>query len=320
MGRNSLLFLSSTVVIVFGIASRDVESNLANDYYKSSCPNVEEIVKNEMLALLTTDVTASAAFLRLFFHDCQVQGCDASILLDSKDSEMMSLRNFGIRKREEIGHIKSILEGVCPGIVSCADIIALAAREAVAYAGGPHIQIPLGRKDSTTSSYEQADAHLPSPRISVDQMLRIFTTKGMSLEESIAILGAHTLGVGHCINIVDRLYDPDPTDTMDFGFELALKFKCPTRTPLTNLTFMPNDITPTIFDTQYYRDISSGKGLFGIDSSISKDPRTASVVARFTNDQTYFFQTFSSAFIKLSAVNVLNESTGQVRLKCNRVN
>lgn len=102
---------------------------------------------------------------------------------------MLSPKNFGIRKREAIEKIKSILEIACPGQVSCADIVALAAKESVLYSGGPLIQIPLGRKDSTTSRSRQADARLPSPMINVDQFLHIFTSKGMNLEESVAILG-----------------------------------------------------------------------------------------------------------------------------------
>lgn len=102
---------------------------------------------------------------------------------------MISSRNFGIRKREVIDHIKSAVEVACPGQVSCADIIALAARESVALSGGPHIAIPLGRKDSRTSSSGTADARLPSPGISVDEFLQIFSSKGMSVEESVAILG-----------------------------------------------------------------------------------------------------------------------------------
>lgn len=122
-----------------------------------------------------------------------LQGCDASILLDSNydthSSEMVSAKNFGIRKREIISDIKAILEEECPGQVSCADIIVLAAKVSVSLSGGPHIQIPLGRKDSRTSSFKEADAKLPSPTISVDQFISIFKSKGMSIEESVSILG-----------------------------------------------------------------------------------------------------------------------------------
>ncbi|KAL9258479.1 Peroxidase 29-like protein [Drosera capensis] len=297
-----------------------VEAQLAYNFYDDSCPNVESIVRTQMLPMLATDPTASAAFLRMLFHDCQVQGCDASILLDTENAEIAARRNFGIRKREEIGQIKSTLELLCPGQVSCADIIAMAARESVAFAGGPRFQIPLGRKDSTTSSHRQADIHLPSPRIGVDQLSNIFTSKGMELDESVAILGAHTLGTGHCINIVDRLYNPGPMDTMDLTYELFLKLQCPTKVPITNLTSVPNDSTPTLFDNQYFKDISLGKSLFGVDSSLALDPRTGPIVEQFAADPEHFFRAFSSAFVKLSSANVLTGSSGEVRLRCNQVN
>ncbi|KAA8515536.1 hypothetical protein F0562_018853 [Nyssa sinensis] len=322
MGNCSLLLLLGAMLM--GVSIGFSEGQLAYDYYGLTCPNLENIVRQEMLSIFLNDATAPAAFLRLMFHDCQVQGCDASILLDSDDfsitSEMVSSRNFGIRDREMIGRIKSILEMECPGQVSCADIIALAAKESVSLSRGPQIQVPLGRKDSTTCSYQQANAHLPSPRISVDGLLNMFINKGMTLAESVAILGAHTLGVGHCINIVDRLYDPEPDEGMDQSFEAQLRLSCPTQIPVENLTMVPNDITPLTFDNQYYRDVLMGRGLFGIDSSISRDPRTAPIVSQFALDQNYFFQVFSAAFVKLSSTNVLTKGKGEVRRQCNQVN
>ncbi|KAL5842454.1 hypothetical protein ACOSQ3_013057 [Xanthoceras sorbifolium] len=43
-------------------------------------------------------------------------------------------------------------------------------------------------------------------------------------------------------------------------------------------------------------------------------------VHRIAPDQNYFFQVFSSAFVRLSSTNVLNEAKGEVRRICNRVN
>ncbi|KAK7363775.1 hypothetical protein VNO77_05932 [Canavalia gladiata] len=313
-----------TVIMAMPLSFGIKANQLSYNYYRFSCPNLESVIKSELLSLFLTDATAPAAFLRLMFHDCQVQGCDASILLDSNNlnhsSEMISSRNFGIRKRETIGRIKSILEEECPGQVSCADIIVLAAKESVLFSGGPHIQIPLGRKDSRTSSFKEADTKLPSPTITVDEFISNFMSKGMNIEESVSILGAHTLGVGHCINIVGRLYDPLLGDKIDFGFKISLRVVCPTKIPLTNLTFVPNDMSPVTFDNQYYRDIIMGRGLFGIDSNISRDPRTAPFVFRFAMDQNYFFRAFSSAFVKLSSTNVLTGVQGDVRRQCNNIN
>lgn len=83
-----------------------------------------------------------------------------------------------------------MVEAVCPRQVSCADILILAARDAVAMSGGPQIQVPLGRRDSISfPSYSLADSLLPAAGLGVDGMLRIFGSKGMSIEESVAIMG-----------------------------------------------------------------------------------------------------------------------------------
>lgn len=108
---------------------------------------------------------------------------------------------------------------------------------------------------------------------------------------------------------------------MDPNFQLALQLSCPSKIPnITNLTIIPNDITPTIFDNQYYKAIIMGKGLFSIDSSISRDPRTMMIVNQFAVDEDYFFKAFSSAFVKLASTNVLTGNMGEVRLQCDHVN
>lgn len=73
--------------------------------------------------------TRAAAF---FFV---TQGCDASVLLDDTDAlkgEKNALPNKNsLRGFEVIDTIKANLEKACPSTVSCADILTLAAREAV---------------------------------------------------------------------------------------------------------------------------------------------------------------------------------------------
>lgn len=83
-----------------------------------------------------------------------------------------------------------MVEAACPLKVSCADILVLAAREAVTLSLGPRIAVPLGRRDSSVApSSKVADALLPPVSIGVDGMLRLFAGKGMTVEESVAIMG-----------------------------------------------------------------------------------------------------------------------------------
>ncbi|XP_007035817.2 PREDICTED: peroxidase 29 [Theobroma cacao] len=301
--------------------------SLSYDFYEISCPQVEDIVKDGLQAMFLTDPTSPAALLRLMFHDCQVQGCDASILVDpgegSVPTEMASAKNFGIRKRELISILKSMVEAQCPQQVSCADILILAAREAVALTGGPRIQVPLGRRDSSqTLSYELADTVLPPATAGVADMLNIFAEKGMTLAESVAILGAHTLGITHCSNIQNRLYSSNNGElrAMEPGFASFLRLTC-RRGPLTsNLSFVLNDPTTFVFDNEYYVNAMGGRGVLKIDAEMALDPQTAHVMQRFSINQDDFFQEFSSAFVKLSCSGVVTGKQGVIRKNCNAIN
>lgn len=157
-----------------------------------------------------------------------LQGCDGSILLGNSNgitAEILSDKNFGIRKVGVINEIKSSLETICPGTVSCADIIQLAARDAVylvSYigflknkeilkkilkadlcflhaqenfcvsnfqSGGPYIEVLTGRRDAVSAKKERADNQLPTADISVNEFIEIFLQKNISLEDGVALIG-----------------------------------------------------------------------------------------------------------------------------------
>jgi hypothetical protein len=60
-----------------------------------------------------------------------MKGCDASILLDGPNTEKTAVQNSGLFGYDFIDDVKTALESVCPGVVSCADIIIAATRDAV---------------------------------------------------------------------------------------------------------------------------------------------------------------------------------------------
>uniref|UniRef100_R7W059 Peroxidase n=1 Tax=Aegilops tauschii TaxID=37682 RepID=R7W059_AEGTA len=86
-----------------------------------------------MVRALSLAPNLAGPLLRMHFHDCFVSGCDGSVLLDSanktaeKDAQPnQTLRGFGFVER-----VKAAVEKACPDTVSCADILALIARDAV---------------------------------------------------------------------------------------------------------------------------------------------------------------------------------------------
>ncbi|XP_039067165.1 peroxidase 29 [Hibiscus syriacus] len=316
-----------TIVVVFFLFQSfrfDVNAfGLSYHFYEKTCPQVEDIVRDGLRPLFLTDPTSPAALLRLMFHDCQVQGCDASVLVDpgsgSDATEMKANKNFGIRRRELISIVKSMVEAQCPQQVSCADILILAAREAVAASGGPWINVPLGRRDSSQApSYRLADALLPPATTGVVDMLNIFSKKGMTLAESVAILGAHTLGISHCSNIQNRLYGHKNGElrAMEPSFAAFLRLTCRDGSLASNLSFVLNDPTPFAFDNQYYVNAMRGRGLVRIDAEMVSDPRTVGLMQHFAMNEGDFFRVFSSAFVKLSGYGVLTGKQGVVRKNC----
>ncbi|XWS54375.1 hypothetical protein CRYUN_Cryun10bG0084800 [Craigia yunnanensis] len=105
-------------------------------FYNKSCPNVERIIHNVVSQKLLEAPVTSAGALRILFHDCFVEGCDASVLIASsksnkaeRDSEInLSLPGDGY---EVFFRAKRAVELQCPGVVSCADVMAIATRDLV---------------------------------------------------------------------------------------------------------------------------------------------------------------------------------------------
>ncbi|KAE8721587.1 Peroxidase P7 [Hibiscus syriacus] len=76
-----------------------------------------------------------------------------------------------VRGFDVIDDIKSAVENVCPGVVSCADhIAAIAARDSVNNLGGPKWEVKLGRRDSRTASQTAANANIPRPNSNLTQL------------------------------------------------------------------------------------------------------------------------------------------------------
>ena len=63
----------------------------------------------------------------MFERACQ--GCDGSVLLDAGGEKQAVPNNMSIRGFGVVDAIKASVEAACPGVVSCADILALTARD-----------------------------------------------------------------------------------------------------------------------------------------------------------------------------------------------
>ncbi|CAK9180901.1 unnamed protein product [Ilex paraguariensis] len=124
------------ILVVFGVLGVCNGGALRKNFYKSSCPQAEQIVQNITWKHVASNSTLPAKFLRMHFHDCFVRGCDASVLVNStanNTAEKDAIPNLTLAGFDVIDEIKTQLENTCPGVVSCADIVALAARDSVSF-------------------------------------------------------------------------------------------------------------------------------------------------------------------------------------------
>ncbi|PON57398.1 Peroxidase [Trema orientale] len=301
---------------------------LSFDYYAKSCPQLEQLVSSVTSQQFKEAPVSSPATIRLFFHDCFVEGCDASILITSKPgsknlAEKDAVDNKDLREEgfESIRKAKALVETKCPGVVSCADILAIAARDYVHLAGGPYYQVTKGRWDGKISMASRVSSNIPKANFTVDQLLKLFNSKGLSLEDLVVLSGAHTLGFAHCQNFVSRLYDfrgskqPDPA--IDPKLLKALRMYCP-HTGGNSDIVAPFDVTtPFSFDHAYYGNLEGKLGLLASDQALFSDPRTRPLVQSLAKDKQKFFQAFAAAMEKMGSIGAKRGTKhGEKRKDC----
>lgn len=266
-----------------------------------------------------------ASVMRLQFHDCFVNGCDGSLLLDDTPTmlgEKQSLSNIdSLRSYEVIDEIKAALEESCPGVVSCADIIIMASRDAVALSGGPDWEVNLGRKDSLTASQEDSDNIMPSPRANATALIDLFSKFNLSIKDLVALSGSHSIGNGRCFSIVFRLYNQSGTGMPDPAIEPIYRAKLNRLCPLGGDPSVIGDLdaTPTKFDNQYFKDLVNGRGFLNSDQTLfSLDSRTREFVVQFSKDQGEFFSAFVEGMVKMG--DLQSGRPGEVRRNCRVAN
>ncbi|KAL5557511.1 hypothetical protein UlMin_039747 [Ulmus minor] len=314
----SVAFLIS--LLVFSLVSPSTA--LDWNYYAKTCPNVEEIVTNAVKRATSRDQTIPATLLRMHFHDCFIRGCDASVLLNSKGknkAEKDAAANLSLHAFYVIDNAKKALEAACPGVVSCADILALAARDAIVLSGGPNWYVPKGRKDGRISRASDT-ASLPSPAFNISQLKKTFNQRGLSLDDLVALSGGHTLGFSHCSSFENRLrnfnatHDIDPTLRPIFASKL--KGKCPIKNKAKNAG-APMDPSSTTFDNNYYKLILQRKSLFSSDQALLQFPKTKGLVYKYAASKQAFWNDFVRSIIKMSN---LNGGGQEIRKDCRVVN
>ncbi|KAH9609515.1 hypothetical protein KSS87_022507 [Heliosperma pusillum] len=279
------------VMLLFLLVSLSLIQNskmLSVGYYSASCPEGEAIVKRIVFKSVAATPGLGAGLIRLHFHDCFVRGCDASVLLDSvpgKEAERVSPANIGLRGFEIVEAAKKAVEAICPGIMSCAYILSLAARDSAALLGGIDYNVPCGRLDGLVSVKAEPLQILPAPSSTLDVLEGKFVSQGLTINDAVILSGAHSLGVAHCTSFQNRLYSFN---------------------------------TPNQLDNQYYINVQTHRGLFKSDQALLDSQMTNKLVNNFATDSRVWKEQFAAAMVKLGSI--VSSHPGDIRKVCSAIN
>ncbi|GJV69468.1 peroxidase 3-like protein [Tanacetum coccineum] len=211
----------------------------------------------------------------------------------------MATPNQTVRGFDFIDRLKSLLEAACPGIVSCADIIALAARDSIVVTGGPSWKVPTGRRDGLFSNASEALAQIPAPFDNITILTQKFANKVLDFKRiyfAFLVRCAHTIGIAHCPSFSNRLYnftgrgdrDPSPRNT---------------------------------FDLSYYSLLLKRRGLFESDSALTRNSNTLTLINQLLQGSLQnFFSEFALSMEKMNQIGVKTGTTGEIRRNCAVVN
>ncbi|KAF3790341.1 Cationic peroxidase 1 [Nymphaea thermarum] len=318
MAPSSFSFCYSAVVLL--CLCTVASAQLSPTFYNTSCPNVLSTIQTGIQAALQADSRMGASLLRMHFHDCFVQGCDGSVLLDDTANftgeKTAFPNNNSLRGFEVIDALKSSVEALCPGVVSCADILAVAARDSVVALGGPTWTVPLGRRDSTTANISLANTNLPAPTLNLSDLITSFANQGLTTAEMVALSGGHTIGLARCVSYRDHIYNDS---NINANYSASLRAICPFSSG--DDVLAPLDVaTNATFDNRYYTNLLSNQGLLHSDQELFNGGSTDAQVTSYTTNSTAFFADFTSAMIKMSSIGVVTGTSGQIRTSCRRVN
>ncbi|KAK4259963.1 hypothetical protein QN277_003144 [Acacia crassicarpa] len=325
---NFLLLVSLLAFAPFCLCSKKVGGYLYPQFYENSCPRAQEIVKSVVAKAVQKEPRMAASLLRLHFHDCFVKGCDASLLLDSSGTIISEKRSNPNRNSargfEVIDEIKSALEKACPHTVSCADILALAARDSTVLTGGPSWEVPLGRRDSLGASLSGSNNNIPAPNNTFQTILTKFKLQGLDIVDLVALSGSHTIGDSRCTSFRQRLYNQTGNGVADFTlnqyYASQLRGRCPRSGGDQNLFFL-DFVSPTKFDNSYFKLLLAYKGLLNSDEVLfTKNQVSAQLVKKYAENTDLFFEQFAKSMVKMGNISPLTGSRGEIRKICRRVN
>ncbi|CAL9130273.1 unnamed protein product [Musa textilis] len=319
-------FLLLACVVLLGLSSGGGQAGeLKKHFYKKLCPRAEAIVQELVWASVENNSALPAKLLRLFFHDCFVRGCDASVLLDStanSSAEKDAIPNRSLAGFDVIDQVKAALEKACPGRVSCADILALAARDSVSFQfRQPLWEVKTGRRDGNVSLASEALADIPSAGANITTLVQQFANKNLSvIGPRRPIRCAHHWRRAlrhHQEQTLQLRRQRRHRPVLNATYAAFLKSRCSPTDRTTTVEMDPG--SSLSFDDHYYVILKQQEGLFQSDAALLTDGKSSKIVDKLL-DSGGFLDAFRKSITRMGDIGVLTGTDGQIRSDCRAVN
>ncbi|XP_073103006.1 peroxidase 51-like [Elaeis guineensis] len=189
-----------------------------------------------------------------------------------------------------------------------------------AQVGGRRWDVLKGRRDGLISKADRVAGNLPQANHTITQLISLFTSKGLTVKDLVALSGGHTIGFSHCKEFMARLYSYNKTfdtnPTMAHDMAIHPRVPCPQAGFDPTIVAANDATTPTIFDNAYYQNLKKGQGLLATDQGLYGDMRTRGYIEMMAKDQQIFFDAFAASMVKLGSIGVNSGKDGEVRLDC----
>ncbi|CAA6672509.1 unnamed protein product [Spirodela intermedia] len=313
MGGSVAAALLGVVVVVVGAAM--AEGKLAVDYYAASCPRAAEIVSETVVSKQIASPTTAAGTLRVFFHDCFLDGCDGSVLVSStafhraeRDADInLSLPGDAF---DLVVRAKTAVELACPA----------SSPAPTSSPSPPATSSPCSAAPSSRPPRPQGQPRLPcrprrrAPpprqrhRLPAHRAIRAARLLGAGARRAVrrahrrvcALQGVRSTGGPGRWRRADAAAEP--------RYAEAVRRACADYRSRPTVAVFNDVMTPNKFDNVYFQNLRRGMGL------------TRPFVELYAADEGVFFRDFARAIEKLSVYGVKTGGQGEVRRRCDQFN
>ena len=132
----------------------------------------------------------------------------------------------------------------------------------------------------------------------------------------VALSGGHTSEFAQCITFRNHIYNE--TNSIDSNFAKQRQSSCPRTGGDSNLA--PLDQTPSFFDTKYFNNLITKKGLLHSDQELFSGGQTDNLVNTYSRNPWILSIDFANFMIKMGNIKSLTGNQSQIRVNCWKVN